>query len=233
MKKTIIALMALAGAAVAEDWTATFTSTNSTKTQTWENYSAAFDLNSPLTLNFTSMVLNNGGNSQANRNDNTGNAYSSAIRPNANIGNGATWALTFTVTNTSDSDIIIDSILLDAFAFNASGDDQSQSSHTNKINFTLSGATTASVEGHNFTQNNWNENPTLTFTAPVVLTANDKLSGGSDEAIFTLTISENESAGTFVGLSGATFSGQVVPEPTTATLSLLALAGLAARRRRK
>ena len=30
-----------------------------------------------------------------------------------------------------------------------------------------------------------------------------------------------------------TFSGQLVPEPTTATLSLLALAGLAARRRRK
>ena len=34
-------------------------------------------------------------------------------------------------------------------------------------------------------------------------------------------------------VSGISVTGQVVPEPTTATLSLLALAGLAARRRRK
>ena len=36
-----------------------------------------------------------------------------------------------------------------------------------------------------------------------------------------------------LGIGAISFSGQVVPEPATATLSLLALAGLCARRRRK
>lgn len=224
--------MALAGVAVADDWTATFTSSDSSKSQTVDNYSASFDTGI-LTLDFTSLVLNNSGTDQANRNDSVGNAYSTAIRPNANIGNGATWALTFTVTNASDSDIIINSILLDAFAFNAGGDNQSSSSLENKINFALTlsegeyvPTLIASVTGHVFTQSSWDANPTLKFDAPVVLTASDAKS-------FTLTVSKNASSGTFVGLSGATFSGQVIPEPTTATLSLLALAGLAARRRRK
>jgi MYXO-CTERM domain-containing protein len=52
----------------------------------------------------------------------------------------------------------------------------------------------------------------------------------------------NPNLGSGWGISGGTFTGEViapnpnapvVPEPTTATLSLLALAGLAARRRRK
>lgn len=39
--------------------------------------------------------------------------------------------------------------------------------------------------------------------------------------------------GMFVGIGNITMDGQVIPEPATATLSLLALAGLAVRRRRK
>ena len=42
-----------------------------------------------------------------------------------------------------------------------------------------------------------------------------------------------EHKGVMGGVTGAKFYAGVVPEPTTATLSLLALAGLAARRRRK
>ena len=46
-----------------------------------------------------------------------------------------------------------------------------------------------------------------------------------------LVVSKVSGNGSFVGLTGASFA--VIPEPATATLSLLALAGLAARRRRK
>ena len=60
-------------------------------------------------------------------------------------------------------------------------------------------------------------------------------------SMFTTDLT-NPSLGSGWGISGGTFTGEViapnpdapvVPEPTTATLSLLALAGLAARRRRK
>lgn len=52
----------------------------------------------------------------------------------------------------------------------------------------------------------------------------------------------SNTTGVMIGSGGAadatafpvvSFSGKLVPEPTTATLSLLALAGLAARRRRR
>ena len=57
-----------------------------------------------------------------------------------------------------------------------------------------------------------------------------------------LDYNASNTTGVMIGSGGAadatafptvSFSGQLVPEPTTATLSLLALAGLAARRRRK
>lgn len=60
-------------------------------------------------------------------------------------------------------------------------------------------------------------------------------------SMFTTNLSD-PSLGSGWGISGGTFTGEAiapnpnapaVPEPTTATLSLLALAGLAARRRRK
>ncbi len=55
-------------------------------------------------------------------------------------------------------------------------------------------------------------------------------------SMFTTELT-NPNLGSGWGISGGTFTGEAilpaVPEPTTATLSLLALAGLAARRRRK
>lgn len=60
-----------------------------------------------------------------------------------------------------------------------------------------------------------------TFTASGVIFASDYVETSS---IYTGTLSLDEAK---------TLSASLVPEPTTATLSLLALAGLAARRRRK
>ncbi len=51
----------------------------------------------------------------------------------------------------------------------------------------------------------------------------------NEDGIITLTINKNSHK---ASLNGAAIT-KVIPEPTTATLSLLALAGLAARRRRK
>ncbi len=51
---------------------------------------------------------------------------------------------------------------------------------------------------------------------------------------FSLKIANNDTDGYFTGLGSASVNyTAAVPEPATATLSLLALAGLAARRRRK
>lgn len=57
------------------------------------------------------------------------------------------------------------------------------------------------------------------------VTAND-----NGEITFTINNTDGKHSASF---NYATISGAVVPEPATATLSLLALAGLAARRRRK
>ena len=65
--------------------------------------------------------------------------------------------------------------------------------------------------------------------------------GSNVISMFTTDLTD-PSLGSGWGISGGTFTGEAiarnplapaVPEPTTATLSLLALAGLAARRRRK
>ena len=57
--------------------------------------------------------------------------------------------------------------------------------------------------------------------------------GESVDISITMSSSQYTNDGTYVGLSGLGLTYQVTPEPTTATLSLLALAGLCARRRRK
>ena len=78
---------------------------------------------------------------------------------------------------------------------------------------------------------------TLTYTAKSsgnILEV--KLDRTSDDSVITMNnITLKATDLEFKTLTGGnvTFSSQSVPEPTTATLSLLALAGLAARRRRK
>ena len=55
------------------------------------------------------------------------------------------------------------------------------------------------------------------------------------EALSASATTTNLGGGYYLGYdaNGTVFVGMMVPEPTTATLSLLALAGLAARRRRR
>ena len=255
MKKTIIALAALSGSvfatetegsdygltlaevAATENWIATFTSSDKTTAQSWDDYSAKFGADCPLTLTITSMNTTGTGSNDANY---PNGEQATAIRPNTNVGNGGTWEITFKLKNNGSDTITLSAITFDAFAYNSGGGAQNKDCHQRDMTFTLSGDITGTVE-HSFTNVNkdgkademtvndeyhWNDNPKFTLSSPVELAADSTLT-------FKLKVQKSTSQGSFVGISGATFTGQVVPEPTTATLSLLALAGLAARRRRK
>ena len=87
---------------------------------------------------------------------------------------------------------------------------------------------------------------TFTFDKAVVLTGTEETitlvttSSGSTDGLAYTALKNSENAqvvGVNPVVSGygpvVRLSGQIIPEPATATLSLLALAGLAARRRRK
>lgn len=237
MKKTIIALMALAGVAVAEDWTATFKTTDTSNKQTWNNYSSTFDTKL-LTLSFTDLTISGTSKNGTYTAENPGNQFNTAIRPNANVcaANADTYTLNFTVRNEGDEEIIFDSITLNTFLYNKTGNGHNYNDFAETaITCTLAygvdlGTTFSTTYGcdPNILEN-------TNGTQEVDFSFGDKsitLASG-EQCNFAVTFAKDKGNGSFVGLSGATFSGQVVPEPTTATLSLLALAGLAARRRRR
>ncbi len=225
MKKTIITLLALAGVA----------SANYSGTFAWEaNTTPEFTfINAPgITLTVTGMKIDDTSVDFDTASPKANNLVSKALTPNTNVGNGGTWSIDFTISNASAQALTMKAITFDAFAYNNGGDAQNADTYTRAISFALTGAVDASVV-HSFTNVDtdgdgyandyyWNSNPTITFSAPLEIAA-------GDAADFTLTVSKSDSKGCFIGLAGAT----LVPEPTTATLSLLALAGLAARRRRK
>ena len=162
--------------------------------------------------------------------------------PDSNVGQGKSWTLTFTIFNTNVSDsMIFEAITLQAVLYD--GDGQFQPSNTPRnITFTLgvkdgetlgtvsqlmdgSGINTDASRAENVTET------TITLDRPLEIAANSSVT-------LTLTASPmlnasggNASGGsTHVGVKGAVL--QFVPEPTTTTLSLLALAGMAVRRRR-
>ena len=231
MKKTIIALMGLASIAGAEQYTGYFTwsATN--------GYSFAFDSNGLTMTGITSTVEQKDINSITLGVD--PNTFvvddTSAYTPNVNIGtNAGTWELSFTLSNTSESSISIETMNLDVFLFNNGGNKQVDDSKDRAVTFTLSVIEsedstqigTVTMPGYKAGQY-YNvaldiaENYTLDSRESVVLAL--KAADGNNEI----------TNGTFVGLSAVGFTTAPIPEPTTATLSLLALAGLAARRRRK
>ena len=225
MKKTIITLLALAGVA----------SANYSGTFAWEagNTPEFTFSNAPDIYLIIDEVKVDGTVSTTPK---ANSVYSNALTPATNIGTGGSWSVGFSVLNYTEETLTLESITLDAFAYNNGGSAQSADFLTREITFALTGAVDASVV-HSFTnvdaevdEYNWDSNPTITFSAPLEIAA-------GDAAAFTLTVSKSDSVGCFIGLSGATLvtpaPTPAVPEPTTATLSLLALAGLAARRRRK
>ena len=148
------------------------------------------------------------------------------IAPDTNVQTAKSWTLTFDLTNSSDQEIVLTGINLSAFSFNATAASQT---NPRTIDFTVSAGETVFSGGTATTVSN---NFGIT---PVDTTGSFTLGAGGSVTI-SVTVDKNadiNEGGCYVGLTGGTISYQVTPEPTTATLSLLALAGLCARRRRK
>lgn len=96
---------------------------------------------------------------------------------------------------------------------------------TGKVsNFTCSGLTDAIYSYSRTGGSGWSSSPTYSATSYLTFM---KIEGKVSESPITFSATGGKASLSFMAYSDA------IPEPTTATLSLLALAGLAARRRRK
>lgn len=223
MKKTILALMALAGVASAAEYTGNFGWTaDNTPT-----FSLDAAVQPDIELLITGMNIDGAAIDFATADPKANSVYADTLTPATNIGNGGSYDFSFSITNKTEEALTISAITFDTFAYNNGGSAQSADFLKREITFTLTGDATAEIV-HSFTNidaetdvYNWDSNPTLYFDSI-------EIAAGAT-ANFNLAVKKSDSVGCFIGISGAT----VIPEPTTATLSLLALAGLAARRRRK
>lgn len=249
----MLAVLAASSAALAETAALTFT----TSDNTLQSINSSVDGLVVTTPTLTTVPRSDvGGDSSTSNNLSTlGNGYvpsgltsSALLTPNANLqaANGfsqtpGSWTLAFTLSNTTGADIAINGITLSAFGFN--GSNQAQQAARN-VQFSLTfGATQFTCSG---ADDNGDfvlagNGATGNEVRPAAITdfdfaANDGFTLASGESVLITLETTHPTVGqggTFAGLSGMALTYSSVPEPATATLSLLALAGLAARRRRK
>ncbi len=245
MKKTfatILAIATLATAATAETLgTSTFTLSGSALTNVTISNS-----NELLELSLTGMS----GTATNLRYAASNNDLKQLITPNTNVCSGTTnsWTLNFTLTNNGTEDISISSLTLGIVGVTGANGPQTAAQ----------GYGTGNVPEENWVNaDTWNkpaqltlasgsESSTRTFnvaTRYLTVAAEGDIEtnwtiAAGESLNFTLTATNHPefTGGAFVGLKSIGFNTtatDTIPEPTTATLSLLALAGLAARRRRK
>ncbi|MBQ3144813.1 MAG: PEP-CTERM sorting domain-containing protein [Akkermansia sp.] len=204
MKKTIIALLALAGVAAAETLTLNVTELKSSNTLlTWSDdidaltsWALTFNLDSQrtsLSEQDLAFIKNSGGN-------NNDAAVKFSVNTNGTLefyGYGAS-------TISPESMVTVDStpITLQFIANEQAG--------------SIIGGRLTAISGEKSFSIDLDSDLTLTTSNSIRLWSN-----GGNEHFTNIT------------LSALSNNVVAVPEPTTATLSLLALAGLAARRRRK
>lgn len=227
MKKTIIALLSLVGMAAAD------TMVSVTENLTVTSTAISLDTTA-LTLALDSI----GGASTGTYTPDqvTGaTGFSPKIQFVQNSNDGCYWLLDITVENKTNSAITLTGMTLDMFSTTASGGTHSAGIGTVTTTLTYGSSEPATVFGSGTATLGANS-----ASATATITGTYELAAKSSEE-FTLKVERTQS-GAFTGfasISAATLSYETaaaapaVPEPTTATLSLLALAGLAARRRRK
>ncbi len=170
---------------------------------------------------------------------------------NYNVGNGAIW--TWKTTFTLASDMYLDTVQVALFNYSNQAKTQNAAlDGAYTLTITQDGSGIHSGQKTSFTYSNHavnnasvdNVEAAVEYTSPTqasVTTGSGYVVCESIEEVleagtYTLTLSVDnggETRGHFVGLHSARLNTAAVPEPATATLSLLALAGLAARRRRK
>lgn len=230
MKKTIITLLALAGVSAAADTTGAITlwDTGFSVTTTGDNAGQ-------WTLSDEDEALLTSSDWVLKKADGTDllstTTKASELRPNTNVGTAQGWSLDFTLKNASSQVIKLTSLTFDTIIFAGGGAYQSNNTNRDFV-FTLTCGDVTLNTGNLTIKGNGTASPTngvVTFTldTAVELAANESIALGFDVAKGT------SNDGCFLGLKSISATGVTIPEPTTATLSLLALAGLAARRRRK
>lgn len=183
----------------------------------------------------------------------TNNAYTNSFAVvNTNIGNGGkfNYAINFTVKyNEGITSVTLSKIAVDLFSITAGGAPQGKDGKNVQCSYTLScgeaqiatGDLTASIPAGNANKAVYTGNATDGYAladgeTPGVFTISLGDVALTDGATYTLklnNVARSTEGGTLIGLGNVAFSGLATPEPATATLSLLALAGLASRRRRK
>lgn len=215
MKATLITLFFLGGAALAADYSGDIAwSADSQPTFTFD----AGDLTVPLELTLSTE------SSYRNTDYLTG-----AFTPDVNVGNGGSWTLSFSLRNTGSQELSLTGIDIDIFSFTSGGGTQHYGTNRS-VKLTLSGGVSGTVDSYTIlgSMDGSLATTALTMEKSVSIAAGETLS-------FDLKVerAEGETNGTFVGLQGVTFVVESVPEPATATLGLLALAGVVARRRRR
>ena len=219
MKKTLIALMALAGLAAAETYTASTPAKSGTGAQgNYYGFTLTFDNSTYLTTNVPADTeLNLDSITLQSRSDNstatamkvavykyegdstTGTFLGTSVTTLADVANDTTYTLTF-------EDLTVNSSDRYQFLF-------VQADTTEDLT-TFAGYQAAAMS--------WGTSVTNSFGASIPGGWGTYKSSGI-----------NSWEGQYIPVTTVTLSTPAVPEPTTATLSLLALAGLAARRRRK
>ena len=164
----------------------------------------------------------------------------SVLTPNSNVGNGSPWTMTMNYSSGSAAiEPEIASITLSVVLFNGSGEyqtsgakwlDPNNPGNPGYIDFSANLAsgdiTLGTLTGRLITEHGQGSTTfsvTLTPTSPVSL-------DGKTDFTVSLELTPALSAGTFVGLSSISYT--LVPEPTTALLTLPALGALLLRRRR-
>lgn len=181
-------------------------------------------------------------------NQKTGSNYvNSFLSPNINVGNGNVWSvsLSFSVTE----DVSIDSIALNLFTFNGNGNVQQgdrQGAYT--FNLKLENDVLASCSNSNLVYLGTKDG-TASGSQQASVGTLGQLGGSSgiheegtlNQAVtlsagntYTLELSLNrgqETQGYFVGLGAIELN--TIPEPATASLSILGMAALMMRRRRR
>ena len=218
--------MALAGVASAE--TLTFEVVRDTNAITFEF--AEVTAQEIMTLTYTNWTYSGGGSNnvgswQTPKNE----AYQNSFSPDAQLRDstqGATlpdsWTMNFTVTNNSGADITLTGFTFDTYGYFGGGEDRNTVA---KVTLTLNKVTTELFE---LGKQGATTTATLTFTGDNAITI-----GAKDSVNLALTMNGADPYNTYTGITAGSVTYAIVPEPATATLSLLALAGLAARRRRK
>ncbi|MBQ4594010.1 MAG: PEP-CTERM sorting domain-containing protein [Akkermansia sp.] len=234
MKKTIIALFALSGvlAAVEQDFSmvrntegVSFTLGEAVLTPLKEN---------PLELSYTGWSYSGGGNNSTGWQSPTDADLQNTFSPDGQLraSSNDSWTMNFTLSNNGKENVTlsITELVFKCYGINSGGSNKNaeiQASLT--LAGTLGGEnySATSQSGYKLGCNGNTNDAILTFTTPITLKANESIN-----LALTMKNLQTNDWNTYSGITSGVVK-YTIPEPATATLSLLALAGLAVRRRRK